>query len=230
MAVRIFGKTGEISDGLRCLQYCGLFGGFWLGFFALGQKSSKRLFSGLMGGTWSVLLASGSMRSPMASSAIVYGACSILFWGTLLSFVWSRLQESSGDESIAAIYGSGRTHRGYGLLLIAALAGPLMLPAFPGFVSVILQLASVIEQRSFLLLVAFSLLLILFSVISARLAADLLFRPAVGIAREARVDFLRYDRWDLFPLALLLIGMLWLGVLGNKVFTGLYEAAKPFLN
>lgn len=233
MAVRVFTSMSPdlVPDGLRCLQLCGLVGGFWLAFFALSQKNSKRLFSGLMGGAWSVLLVPSSLHNPIAAAAVVYGVCAVLLWGTLLSFVWSRLQEQAGDESVTAIYGAGRVYRSHGLLLLFALASPMLFPAFPGFASVILHLASVIEQKTLLLLVFFSLLLILFCVIAARLAADLLFRRASQeVAGSGRDDFVRYDGLDIPPLAALLFGTLWLGILGNSFFTSLYESAKPFLN
>jgi NADH:ubiquinone oxidoreductase subunit 2 (subunit N) len=233
MAAKFFttDASSMVPDGLRFLQLCGLVGGAWLAFFALGQKNSKRLFSSLMGGAWSVLLVSGSLHSPMAAAAIVYGVCSIFLWGSLLSFVWSRLQEGSGEELVSAIFGAGRVNRGYGLLLIFALASPMLFPAFPGFTGVIIQLASVIEQKNLLMLVLFSLLLIFSIILSSRLAADVLFRR---VSEERRTsfqnDFVRHDVVDVFPISIVILVLLCFGIMGNSVFGSLYESAKVFLN
>lgn len=233
LGIRVFvtADPARVPDGMRFLQLCGLLGGFWLSFFALSQNKSKRLLSAVVGAAWSMLLISGAKNSPTAAVAVVYGASAVLLWGSLLSFVWSRLQERVADDMISSVSGAGQRYRTHGLLLISALASPVLLPAFPGFTGAILQLAALIEQRTLLLLVLFSGLLVLFATASARILAHILFRPmSEALPGNERNDLTRYDWRDGFSVAAILVGMVGMGSLGNRLFSVLHEAAKHFLN
>ncbi|MGZ3712294.1 MAG: hypothetical protein ACXVBE_11090, partial [Bdellovibrionota bacterium] len=232
MGVDIFGKArpGEVSEGLRTLQLCGLSGGFWLALVALTQENSKRLFSAMVGAQWSAILVAGALPSVLSATAITYAFSSVLVWTSLLGFNWGRFQESSGGENLKDVYGSARTFRSSGLLLLLALASPLCIPGLPGFPMVLNLLAAMMEQKSLFFLAAEVFLIATISLISIRVGTDLLFRQRGSSTTNATnaVSF-RYGALEWLSLSVAILSLATLGFLWHRVFALLFETAKVFL-
>lgn len=198
MGVEVFGHTQRegVSEGLRVLQLCGLVGGFWLALFALSQDNSKRLFSALVAAQWSAILAAGALPTLLSATAVVYTLSATFVWSSILAFVWSRFQEKSQSESIAAVYGAAKAFRTSGLILVLALASPLGLPGFPGFPGFLYLLASMIEQKSLVFLAMEAVLLSLLCLICIRIGTDLLFRERARETERGGETFLCYSALD----------------------------------
>lgn len=232
MGVTVFGHGREgISEGLRVLQLCGLAGGFWLAVFALSQDNSKRLYSALVGAQWSAVLAAGALPTLLSATAIVYAFSATFIWCSVLGFVWGRFQEWSGSEHIASVYGAAKSFRTSGLLLLLALATPLLVPGFPGFPASLSLLAAMIEQKSLILLATEAGLLSLVCLICIRVGTDLLFRErAPETSGKGADSFLYYSALDWSVIAgtaavLLTSGFFWHALLGR-----LETAANVFLH
>lgn len=232
MGVEVFGHAGRegVSEGLRVLQLCGLVGGFWLAVFALSQENSKRLFSALVGAQWSAILAAGALPTMLSASAIVYSLSATFLWSAVLGFVWSRFQEAAGSESIVSVYGAAKAYRTSGLILLLALASPLCVPGFPGFPSLLVLLASMIEQKSLAFLATEAVLLSLLCFLAIRVGTDLLFRRgSADLTGQAQVLPLRYSALDWgviagFSTVLLASGFFW-----HRALAYLDSAASQFL-
>lgn len=230
MGVEIFGSSrpGEIAEGMRVLQAAGLAGGFWLAIFALSQENSKRLFSSLMGAQWSAILGAGAMPSVLGVTSITYAFSSVFLWGSMLGFVWSRLQESAGGDGLSNVHGAARVYRVAGLVLLLALAGPLCVPGVSGLPSVLHLLGAMIEQHSLVFLLAETTLLALICLSCLRVGTDLLLR--VPKESHSAAGSFRYGALDSGALLLLAVSLLFLGLLWNHVFALLASTAKAFLN
>lgn len=231
MGAEIFGHSHGVdpSDGMKALQYCGIAGGYALLIFALSQENAKRLLAAILGASWSIILAAGAMPSAQSASAVAYSFAAVFLWGALLSFIWSRMQESAHDGSISAVFGLGKKFRASGLILLVALAGPLCVPGFPGFPSALHLLGAIIEQKALALLVMEVILLVLLCFTAAKLASDLLFRDGSITVIEADSVLVRYSKIDILSLATIIGAMLLLGLFWNQVFAILLESAKAFL-
>jgi NADH:ubiquinone oxidoreductase subunit 2 (subunit N) len=233
MGVMVFsqgGSPGGVSEGMRTIQLCGLVGGFWLAIFALSQNNSKRLYSALVGAQWSAVLAAGALPSVLNATAITYALSASFVWCAVLGVVWSRFQEWSGDEDITAVHGAAKSFRASGLLLLLALASPLLVPGFPGFPSALYLLATMIEQKSLVFLATYATLLSLLCLICIRIGTDLLFRERAPQTLNRGADsFLAYSTLDWSVIggtaALLLVG----GLFWHPVLESLSEAAVMFL-
>ncbi len=232
MGVEVFGLAGRegISDGMRVLQLCGIFGGFWLAVFALSQENSKRLFSALIGAQWSAILVAGALPTVLSASAVAYSFSATFLWSAVLGFVWSRFQEKAGSESIGAVYGAAKAYRTSGLILLLGLASPLCVPGFPGFPGLLVLLASMIEQKSLAFLATEVILLSLLCFITIRVGTDLLFRRSSEPRVDKEVMGLQYGIMDWSVIAglsgvLLAAGFFWHQVLGH-----LNAAASQFLH
>lgn len=232
MGVDIFGKArpGEVSEGLRTMQLCGLAGGFWLALVALTQENSKRLFSAMVGAQWSAILVAGALPTVLSASAITYAFASVFVWSSLLGFNWARFQESAHGDNLKDVYGAARTFRSSGLLLLLALASPLCIPGLPGFPMVLNLLAAMMEQKSLFFLIAEVLLIAILSLISIRVGTDLLFRQRASSTTngQALVAF-RYGALEWGSLTLAILALTTFGFLWHRVFALLFETAKVFL-
>lgn len=232
MGVEVFGKArpGEVSEGLRTLQLCGLSGGFWLALVALTQENSKRLFSALVGAQWSAILVAGALPTVLSASSITYAFASVFVWTSLLGFNWGRFQESAGGENLKDVYGAARTFRSSGLLLLLALASPLCIPGLPGFPMALNLLAAMMEQKSLFFLAAEVLLVATLSLISIRVGTDLLFRQrASSSTNTASLALFRYGALEWLSLTVAIVALTTLGFLWHRVFALLFETAKVFL-
>lgn len=233
MGVMVFGAGspgGGVSEGMRTLQLCGLIGGFWLAIFALSQDNSKRLYSALVGAQWSAVLAAGALPSLLNATAITYALSASFVWSAVLGVVWSRFQEWSGDENITSVHGAAKSFRASGLLLLLALASPLLVPGFPGFPSALYLLATMIEQKSLVFLGTYAALLSLVCLICIRIGTDLLFRERAPQTLNRGADsFLTYSPLDWGVIGgtavLLLLG----GLFWHPVLESLGGAAQVFL-
>lgn len=230
MGIEVFGmaRPGAVSEGMRLFQAAGLAGGFWLAIFSFTQANSKRLYSALLGAQWSAILAAGSMPSLLGLSSVTYAFSSVFLWSALLGFTWSRMQETANGDEISDVHGAARAFRGTGLVLLFALAVPLCMPGLPGFPAVLHLLASTIEQKSLLLLLAEGTLLALLCFGCLRVGIDLLFRP-VPAALESSANKVQYGALDLSAIAMVGLALIGLGFLWHRAFTSLSEAAKTFL-
>jgi NADH:ubiquinone oxidoreductase subunit 2 (subunit N) len=205
MGVVVFGRfaQGEVSEGLRVFQLCGLTGGFWLALFALSQDNSKRLFSALLGAQWGAVMAAGARSTSLSATAMVYGFSAVFVWSAVFGLVWSRFQEFAGSEKISSVYGAAKSNRAYGLVLLLALACPLCVPGFPGFPSILYLLAAMIEQKSLIFLGAEAVLLSLLCLTGIRIGTDLLFRRSLPLAESTSsstlAGFSRLVREELPP-------------------------------
>lgn len=232
MGVDIFGlaRPGEVSEGLRTLQICGLAGGFWLALVALTQENSKRLFSALAGAQWSAILVAGALPTVLSSSAITYAFASVFVWISLLGFNWGRFQERAGGDSLRDVYGAARAFPSAGLLLLTALASPLCIPGLPGFPMVLNLLAAMMEQKSLFFLAAEVMLIATLSLISIRIGTDLLFRQrASSTTNRGNQILFRYGALDWLSLTAAILALASLGFLWHRVFAVLVETAKVFL-
>jgi NADH:ubiquinone oxidoreductase subunit 2 (subunit N) len=230
MGVEIFGaaRPGSVAEGMRVLQLAGLAGGFWLAIFAFSQENSKRLFSAIVGAQWAAILAAGAMPTELGVAAVTYAYASVFLWTSLLGFVWSRLQESVGGDKLEDVHGAARAFRAAGLMLLIALTGPLCVPGFMGFPSMLHLLAAMIEQKSLGFLMAEGAVLAVLCLSALRVGTDLLFRePRPAPAGTAAVP--SYGALDFAAMALLGIVLLLLGTLWDHAFAALGEAAKLFL-
>lgn len=232
MGVMVFGHGVRpgVSEGLRVLQLCGLIGGFWLAIFALSQDNSKRLYSALVGAQWSAVLAAGALPTLLSATAIVYALSATFVWSAVLGFVWARFQEWAGDERISAVYGAAKSFRTSGLLLVIALASPLLVPGFPGFPSALYLLAAMIEQKSLVFLATEAALLSLLCLTCIRVGADLLFRERIPEQNAKGADsFLYYSVLDWSVIAGTVLLLLTAGFFWHAMLRSLGIAAQVFL-
>jgi NADH:ubiquinone oxidoreductase subunit 2 (subunit N) len=229
--VTVFGHTQrpDVSEGLRVLQLCGLFGGFWLALFALAQENSKRLYSALVGSQWSAILAAGALPSVLSGTAMIYALSASFIWSSVLGFVWSRFQEWAGGDLLSDVYGVAKEFRTSGLILILALASPLCVPGFPGFPSVLYLLAAMIEQKSLFFLGTEAVLLSLLCLTSIRIGADLLFRRRIKEPTVVAPHFLKYGALDWSVIFGSAVALLVLGFFWQKILAGLADSAAAFL-
>jgi NADH:ubiquinone oxidoreductase subunit 2 (subunit N) len=232
MGVMVFGHSGrnDVSEGMRVLQICGLVGGFWLAVFALSQDNAKRLYSALVGAQWSAVLGAAALPTLLSATAIVYAFSAIFVWSAVLGFVWARIQEWAGDERISAVYGTAKAFRTSGLLLLIALASPLLVPGFPGFTSVLYLLATMIEQKSLIFLAMEAALLCLLCLTCTRVGIDLLFRNRSPISAAKNADSLIcYTALDWGVMGGAVGLLLTAGLFWHSLLRSLGEAAQVFL-
>ncbi len=219
---------GSLSLGLDVLQIASMAGGFWLALFALSQENSKRLFSSIIGGSWALVLAAGAHPTILSASSVAYAFSSVFLWAALMGFTWSRLQEWAGGEKMNQVYGLARKYRSSGLFLLIALSAAVGVPGFSGLPVSFHLLASVIEQKSLIYLLAQASLMALVVLSFLRVGTDLLFRG--GKLDTSKPDGVRYAALDYVGVIFLSASVLFLGVFWTRVFAALSETAKVFLN
>ncbi len=220
----------SISVGLSLLQLAAVVGSFWLAIFALSQGNSKRLYSSLVGASWALALAAGCNPTVLSATAIVYAFASLFLWSALLGFTWSRLQESSGKEGISDVLGMARKHRTSGLFLLIALSAAIGVPGLSGMPVALHLLASMIEQRSLILLLVEASLMALVLLSFLRVGSDLLFRGSLAPSPTGDTPQVKYAALDYFGVMALAGALLFLGIWWNRIFVQLSETAKLFLN